>query len=65
MTTDADPRQAATLDEPARNPDGSYSGTPALSWLFLFTLLMATGLTHGEVMQILRKAKARRAQSRQ
>ena len=28
-----DPRQAKTLDEAAKNPDGTYNGSRALSWL--------------------------------
>ena len=31
MTTD--PRKAETLDEAARNPDGTYDGARVLSWL--------------------------------
>lgn len=64
MTTDADPRQAATLDEAARNPDGTYNGAAALSWLSA-ALSKGAGLSQEEVMQIWREAKARRAQSGQ
>lgn len=28
-----DPRKAKTLDEAAKNPDGSYNGARALSWM--------------------------------
>lgn len=28
-----DPRKAETLDEAARNPDGTYNGYRAMSWL--------------------------------
>ena len=33
MTDESDPRKARTLDDAAKNPDGTYNAIRALSWL--------------------------------
>jgi len=57
----ADPRKAHTLDEAARNPDGTYNGARALSWLSSI-ISSGDGLSEEEVMKIWADVKARKAQ---
>jgi hypothetical protein len=54
------PRKAETLDEAARNPDGTYNGARALSWLSDI-LTGGKGMTEDEVRQMFADAKAKRA----
>lgn len=54
-----DPRDAKTLDEAARNPNGTYNGAKALSWLSE-VLTPGKGLSEGEVADIWKEAKAKR-----
>lgn len=55
----ADPRDAKTLGEAARNPDGTYNGAKALSWLSE-VLTPGKGLSEDEVKGIWEEAKAKR-----
>ena len=55
-----DPRKANTLDEAARNPDGTYNGARALSWLS-DVLTGGKGVPEGEIEQMFADAKAKRA----
>lgn len=55
-----DPRQAQTLDEAARNPDGTYNALKALSWLSEVTR-PGRGLSLSEVEEIAEQAKAKAA----
>ena len=55
-----DPRKASTLDEAARNADGTYDGARALSWLSN-VLTGGKGVTEGEVREVFEDAKAARA----
>ena len=48
---DNDPRKAKTLGEAALNPDGTYNGIKALSWLS-DVLSGGKGLSEDEVAQI-------------
>lgn len=57
MTTD--PRKADTLDEAARNEDGTYDGARALSWLS-DVLTGGKGMPEGEIRQMFADAKAKR-----
>jgi hypothetical protein len=59
----ADPRNARTLEEAARNPDGTYNAIKALSWLS-DVLSPGRGLPEGEVEKIAEEAKARVAAKR-
>jgi hypothetical protein len=54
-----DPRNADTLDDAARNPDGTYDGACALSWLS-DVLTGGKGMTEGEVRAMFADAKAKR-----
>jgi len=54
-----DPRKAETLDEAARNPDGTYNGARALSWLS-DVLTGGKGITEYEVRQMFADAEAKR-----
>lgn len=61
----ADPREAPDLDAAARNPDGTYNGAKALSWLSLHVGRAlrgpsARGLSEAEVMRIWQEARARK-----
>lgn len=60
MTTD--PRKAKTLGEAARNPDGTYNGAKALSWLSE-ALRPGHGVPEAEVRKMWNQAKAK-AESR-
>ncbi len=55
-----DPRKADTLDEAARNDDGTYDGARALSWLS-DVLTGGKGIPEAEVRQMFADAKAKRA----
>lgn len=55
-----DPRKAKTLGEAALNPDGSYNGLRALSWLSE-VLRPGKGIPVEEVAEIAEKVKAERA----
>ena len=55
-----DPCKAKTLDEAARNPDGTYNGAKALSWLSDI-LTGGKGVSEAEVMAEWEKAKARKS----
>jgi hypothetical protein len=55
-----DPRKAKTLGEAAQNPDGTYNGAKALSWLSE-ALFPGKGISEQEVMAEWEKAKARKA----
>lgn len=57
-----DPRNANTLDEAARNPDGTYDGARALSWLS-DVLTGGKGVPEGEIRQMFADAKAGRAET--
>ena len=61
----ADPREAPDLDAAARNPDGTYNGAKALSWLSRVvgrTLHGSDckGLSEAEVTRIWEEARARK-----
>lgn len=53
------PRKAQTLDEAARNPDGTYDGARALSWLSN-VLTGGKGIPEAEVRAMFEDAKAAR-----
>ncbi|MDH4992067.1 hypothetical protein QEZ48_14700 [Aquamicrobium lusatiense] len=53
-----DPRTADTLDEAARNADGTYDGARALSWLS-DVLTGGKGVPEGEIRQMFADAKAK------
>jgi hypothetical protein len=55
-----DPRKADTLDEAARNEDGTYDGARALSWLSDI-LTGGKGVSEAEVQAMFADAKAKRA----
>lgn len=55
-----DPRNAKTLEEAARNPDGTYNGLSALSWLS-DVLTGGKGLSVEEVAKIADEVKAKKA----
>lgn len=57
-----DPRNANTLDEAARSPDGTYDGARALSWLS-GVLTGGKGVPEAEIRQMFADAKARRAET--
>lgn len=54
-----DPRKADTLDEAARNPDGTYNGARALSWLS-DVLTGGNGVSEDQVQAMFDDAKAKR-----
>ena len=54
-----DPRKAGTLDEAALNPDGTYNGLRALSWLS-DVLTGGKGLSEDEVAKIAADVKAKK-----
>lgn len=53
-----DPRKSATLDDAARNADGTYNGARALSWLSE-CLFPGKGLPEDEVRRIAEEQKAK------
>jgi len=55
-----DPRKANTLDEASRNPDGTYNGYRALSWLSE-VLTKGKGLSEDEVKHLAEELKRKRA----
>lgn len=57
-----DPRKANTLEEAARNPDGSYNGLKALSWLS-DVLSNGNGLPLSEVEKIADEVKRQKGQT--
>lgn len=59
MTDKTDPRKAKTLGEAAMNPDGTYNGLRALSWLSDI-LNPGNGLTVEEVQKIADDIAAKR-----
>lgn len=58
-----DPRKAKTLGEAAMNPDGTYNGLRALSWLS-DVLTGGKGLSEEEVAKIAEEVKARKAKDK-
>ncbi|MBN9079657.1 MAG: hypothetical protein BGN87_18405 [Rhizobiales bacterium 65-79] len=54
-----DARKANTLDEASCNPDGTYNGARALSWLS-DVLTGGKGMSEGEVREMFADAKAKR-----
>lgn len=56
----SDPRRCSTLDEAARNPDGTYNAIKALSWLSA-ALSGGKGLSEEEVASIAEEVKRDRA----
>lgn len=54
------PRKAKTLDEAALNPDGTYNGLRALSWLS-DVLTGGKGFSVEEVAQMAKEAKRKKA----
>ncbi len=59
----SDPRKAATLGEAAQNPDGTWNGAKALSWLSE-ALHPGKGISEQEVTKIWEDAKAKRLAAR-
>jgi hypothetical protein len=55
----SDPRDAETLDEASRNPDGTYNGARAISWLSN-VLTGGKGMSEEEVRAIWERETARR-----
>ena len=55
----ADPRKANTLDEAARNPNGTYNGAKALAWLSE-VLHPGLGLSESEIKQMWEDEKKKR-----
>jgi len=55
-----DPRYAKTLDEAARNPDGTYNGFRALSWMSAIFSKSGMGLSEEEVRTMFAEAVARK-----
>jgi hypothetical protein len=57
--TTIDPRKARTLDEASLNPDGTYNGARAISWLS-HALTGGRGMSAEEVQAIWEREKAKR-----
>lgn len=55
-----DPRKAETIEDAARNPDGTYNALKALSWLSE-AIRPGKGLPLSEVKQIAEEVKQRKA----
>lgn len=55
----SDPRKAKTLGEASLNPDGTYNGLRALSWLSE-VLTGGKGLSEEEVTKIAEEVKAKK-----
>jgi hypothetical protein len=53
-----DPRLAHTLEEAARNGDGSWNGVRALSWLSKALDPNGTGLSVAEIKEAMASAEA-------
>lgn len=51
-----DPRKAETLDDAAKNPDGTYNGARALSWMSE-ALHPGAGISEDEVRRIAEKVQ--------
>lgn len=60
MIPATDPRQAKTLGEAALNPDGTFNGARALSWLS-HALTGGRGLSDEDVRRLFEDVKAKRA----
>jgi hypothetical protein len=58
-TATPDPRHAETLDAASRNPDGTYNGARAISWLS-HVLTSGKGMSPDEVQAIWEREKAKR-----
>lgn len=58
-----DPRKAKTLGEAAMNPDGTYNGLRALSWLS-DVLTKGKGLSVDEVAEIADEVKRKKQDDR-
>lgn len=56
----ADPRQAKTMGEAARNQDGTYNGFRALSWMSAALSKSGKGLSEEEVKAMFAEAVARK-----
>ncbi|MGY0794254.1 hypothetical protein ACW7BJ_33320 [Azospirillum argentinense] len=56
----ADPRKAKTLGEAAANPDGTFNGARALSWLSE-VLNPGKGASEAEVQKLWDQARAKKA----
>ncbi len=52
-----DPRKATTLEEAARNPDGTYNGARALAWMSE-AISPGQGLSEQEVRKMWERAQA-------
>lgn len=59
----SDPRKANTLGEAAQNPDGTFNGARALSWLSE-VLAPGKGVPEEEVQAMWDEAKERRRDAR-
>lgn len=55
-----DPRQAKSLDEAARNPDGTYNGFRALFWMSAIFSKSGKGIPEDEVRTMVAEAWARK-----
>ena len=53
-----DPRKAKSLEDAALNPDGTFNGIRALSWLSA-ALSGGNGISEDEVRQIAEEVKAK------
>ena len=63
MSVPGDPREADTLDHAARNPDGTYNGLRAMSWLSE-VLRPGHGFSVEQIEEIAAEAKARVARTK-
>jgi hypothetical protein len=54
-----DPRKAQTLDDAAKNPDGTYNGYRAFAWMSE-ALRPGRGLSEDEVKKIWDQVKAKK-----
>ena len=59
----SDPRKAKTLGEAALNPDGTYNGIRALSWLS-DVMTGGKGLSEEDVAKIAEEVKAKKERER-
>lgn len=55
----SDPRKAPDLDAASKNPDGTYNGAKALSWLSE-VLCPGKGLPEAEIVAMWEEAKRKR-----
>ena len=63
MDKSSDPRDAKTLEEAARNPDGTWNGARALAWLSA-CLGGGKGLSEAEVVAEWEKVRQRKAKAK-